>query len=366
MRFQEFRHVLTEAAKVGREYQHLEDLVFVKGSKGAFEAADILEKLGSDSGDVAIKWDGNPTIYWGREPDGTFVLVGKNGWGKNKSTSSQDLSRFIQNSGKGVEQEPWRKDFGEEMGEIFDIMQASTPANFRGYVYGDLLYSPRKPFASEKNAVTFEPNKVKYTVDTSSKLGKRIAGSQVGIVVHTKYDEWGGKVGQPIKNVQELNSNEAVVLGQTYVTHQPTVDTKAVEAIKVKAKKYAADIDKFLAGVQGLSNPASIIYTYMNHMTRTQQLSKITTGFFDWLSTSKVSQGQQAKLAAMNEANPKALPELFDLVRQVMQAKDSIIDQLDNADADVKATTAGEKGGEGYVALGSKTKLVPRTRWQPN
>lgn len=58
MRFQEFRTILTEAAKVGREYQHLEDLVFVDGSAGAQEAADILEKLGTDSGDVAIKWDG--------------------------------------------------------------------------------------------------------------------------------------------------------------------------------------------------------------------------------------------------------------------------------------------------------------------
>ena len=32
---------LTEAAKVGREYQHLEDLVFVDGSAGAQKAADI-------------------------------------------------------------------------------------------------------------------------------------------------------------------------------------------------------------------------------------------------------------------------------------------------------------------------------------
>ena len=49
-----------------------------------------------------------------------------------------------------------------------------------------------------------------------------------------------------------------------------------------------------------------------------------------------------------------------------MAAKDHIIDQLDSAAADVKATTKGEPGGEGYVALGSKTKLVPRQRWQPN
>src|SRR5210317_248292 len=146
MRFTEFRTVLTEAAKVGREYQHLEDLVFVKGSKGAMEAADVLEKLGSDTGDVAIKWDGNPTIYWGRENDGTFVLVGKNGWGRNKSTSADDLSNFIKNSGKGVEEEPWREDFGSDMAEIFEIMKAATPPTFRGFVYGDLLYTPRKPF----------------------------------------------------------------------------------------------------------------------------------------------------------------------------------------------------------------------------
>ena len=160
MRFGEFRTVLTEEFK-GREYNHLEDLVFIKGSKGAQEAADILDKMGNDSSDVAIKWDGNPTIYWGREPNGEFVLVGKNGWGRNKSTSADDLSRFIQNSGKGVEEQPWRKDFGEEMAEVFELMKSATPGNFRGYVYGDLLYSPRKPFTAIKGAVEFEPNKVK-------------------------------------------------------------------------------------------------------------------------------------------------------------------------------------------------------------
>ena len=357
---------LTEAATVGREYQHVEDLVFVKGSKGALEAADILEKLGSDSGDVAIKWDGNPTIYWGREPDGTFVLVGKNGWGKNKSTSADNLSRFIQNSGKGVEEEPWRADFGQEMAEVFEIMKAATPPNFRGYVFGDLLYSPRKPFSTTDGAVEFEPNNVKYTVDTKSPLGERIANSKVGVVVHTKFDEWGSKAGTPIKDVGELNSREAVVLGQTYVTHQPKVDTKEVDSIRKRVQTSAQAIDSFLQGTQGLSSPAQIIYTYVNQMSKAKQLDKLDTGFFDWLKTSKVSQGQQAKLAAMNEANPKALPAIFGLVKQIMSVKDHIIDQLDDADADVKATTKGEKGGEGYVALGSKTKLVPRTRWQPN
>lgn len=365
MRFTEFRTILTEAAQKGREYNHLEDLVFFYGSKGALNAADTLEKLGSDSGDVAIKWDGNPTIYWGREPDGTFVLVGKNGWGKNKSTSSQDLSRFIQNSGKGAEEEPWRKDFGEEMAEVFELMKAATPPNFRGYVYGDLLYSPRKPFSTTDGAIEFEPNKVKYTVDTRSPLGGRIAKSKVGVVVHSKFDEWGSKSGTPIKDVAELNSNDAVVLGQTYVTHQPKVDTKEVDSIRKRVQSNAQAIDSFLAGTQGLSNPADIIYRYVNQMTKSRQLDKLETGFFSWLKTSNVSQGQQAKLAELDKQT-NGLSAILSLVKQIMSVKDHIIDQLDDADADVKATTKGEKGGEGYVALGSKTKLVPRARWQPN
>jgi len=363
MRFNEFRSILTEAAKVGREYQHLEDLVFVDGSQGALEAADILAKLGSDSGDVAIKWDGNPTIYWGREPNGQFVLVGKNGWGRNKSTSADDLSNFIKSSGKGEE---WREKFGNDMAGVFNAMKTATPPSFRGYVYGDLLYHPGKPFTSANGAVSFTPNLVTYTVDTNSQLGERIANSKVGVVVHTRYDEFGSSNGTPISDVQELNSKDVVVLGQTYVTHQPKVDTKEVNSIRKTAQANAKVIDNFLAPVAGLSDMKNIIYTYVNQMSRTQQLKNLENGFFDWLEQSKVSPNKQAKIKEMNNASPKALPAVFGLVKQIMAAKDHIIDQLDNSDADVKASTKGEKGGEGYVALGSKTKLVPRTRWQPN
>ena len=100
------------------------------------------------------------------------------------------------------------------------------------------------------------------------------------------------------------------------------------------------------------------IYTYVNHMTRTQQLKNIESGFFDWLSTSKVSANKQAKIKAMSDASPKALPGIFGLVKTIMAVKDNIIDQLDSADADVKATTRGDKGGEGYVAQKNKIKLI--------
>ena len=349
-----------ENTQKGREYNHLEDLVTFEGSKGALKAAEILTRLGQDSKDVSIKWDGNPTLFWGREPDGTFVMTGKNGWGKNKTTSSGALSDFIMNTGKG---EDWRQDFANSMGNIFEILEANTPADMKGYVYGDLLYYPSRPFAKTDAGIQFTPNNVTYTVDPSSKLGQRITGSQVGIVAHTYHDAFGDKQGTPIKNTNSVNSNAVVVLGQTYVTHQPKVDTSDVQDIVSTANANAQIIDNWLAPEQGLSRKDAILYNYVNQMTKQGKLAQLRTGFMDWLKTSKVSKGQQAKLMA---GDTKGLDAILELVVKIQTIKNNIIDQLDNAGADVTASTGGERGGEGYVATRDKIKLVPRHRWTPN
>lgn len=369
MRFHEIRTAITESrrvlgeAKVGREYNHLEDLVFIEGSAGALEAADILDKLGSNSDDVAIKWDGNPTAYYGRDENGEFVFVGKNAWGKMKATSPEEVVDFIMNTGKGEE---WRKDFAQDMGRIFTIMEGATPEDFRGYVFGDLLYHPGKPYTVEGDVVKFTPNQVEYTVKLDSELGKRIANSKVGIVVHQKYDEFGGKSGKPIEDVEALNNSpEVVVLGQTYVSHQPEIDTSSVDKLRQDAKANAQLIDDFLQERQGLKDLRNIIYTYVNQKSKAKQLKDLETGFFDWLQNSKVSANKQKKIAELAQESPKALPVIFRLVKEIMAAKDDVIDQLDSADTDVKASTGGEPGGEGYVVQGSKTKLVPRTKWTP-
>ena len=70
--------ILTEAEavpatkKVGREFNHLEDLVFIDPENGAVRAVEILRSMEQGAKDVAVKWDGYPTMYWGRDSDGTF------------------------------------------------------------------------------------------------------------------------------------------------------------------------------------------------------------------------------------------------------------------------------------------------------
>ena len=52
--------------KVGREFNHLEDLVFTEPN-GAVKAIEILKSLAKPETSITIKWDGNPTVYWGRD-----------------------------------------------------------------------------------------------------------------------------------------------------------------------------------------------------------------------------------------------------------------------------------------------------------
>lgn len=360
MRFNE----IVQPPKVGREFQHLEDLVFVEGSSGVRAALTALEHIAQGHEDVAIKWDGNPTIYWGREEDGTFVMVGKNGWGRNMSTTREDLERFILSSGKGEE---WRATFAESMGIIFDLLQENTPSDFRGYVYGDLLYHPKNFVTEDVGHYRFTPNKVEYSVRIDSPLGEQMFASQLGIAAHSYHPSFGSKISQPIEFTEELNTSNVVVLGQTYVTHTPDLDRTKLEEAERWLHDHAKEIDRFLEPVKDLSDLRATIYRFVNKQSRAQQLDGINEGsFLGSLDELKVSESKQGKINSLVEQHPNALPAIFTLIGLLMEAKDDIINQLDTAESDVTAKTGDQVGGEGYIAHRNKLKLVPRFRWQPN
>jgi len=367
MRAKEF---LTEAAaKVGRDFQHLEDLVFVDGSKGAQQALKYLESFGRSAKNISVKWDGNPTVFWGREPDGSFILVGKNNWDKEaqggKARSPEELEQFINSRGKG---EDWRAKFATDMSALWPIFEAATPKGFRGYIFGDLLFHPGKPFTQDKNSVDFTPNQTTYHVKTDSSIGKKIVDAKVAVAAHLKLDTFGQPLqeGEAFKDVNDFNNTESlIVLGQTYVTHQPKVDTSRVTQLEQFVKRHSQEIDQFLQPVAGLSDLKNIIYTYINNMSREKKLDQINTEFFNWLQNSKVSASKQAKIVELHKQLPTALPSILTLVEEIMQVKNDIIAQLDQAEADITASTGGKAGGEGYVSQQDFIKLVPRDRWTP-
>lgn len=349
--------------KVGREFNHLEDLVFTEPD-GAKRAVEVLKDLSQDAKNVSIKWDGNPTVYWGRDEDGTFRMVGKNNWGREegKSSSPEELKQFIMSRGKG---EDWREKFAGDMAALWPIFEKATPNDFRGYVYGDILFHPGKPVEGSDGKINFTPNQTTYSVKIQSKIGQRLSKAKIAIAAHKQLEYFGDKGGVDLKDVEFLNSNpELVVFGQTYVSHQPAVNADNIKNIEKIANKSSSNINAFLAPIAGLSDLQTIIYTYVNARSKEKALDKIDSDdFFNWIKSSKVSAPKQQKIVSHPQI--AALGDLFYLVRELMKAKNEIIAELDQAEGDITARTGEKPGGEGYMSTKDAVKLVPRDRWTP-
>ena len=264
--------------KVGREFNHLEDLVFTEPN-GALRAVEILKSMRKDAKDISIKWDGNPTVYWGRDDDGTFRLVGKNNWGREegKSSSPEELEAFINSRGKG---EDWRAKFASDMASLWPVFEAATPKDFRGYIYGDILFHPGKPAQGADGKITFTPNQTTYDVNATSPIGIRLGKAEVAVAAHKHLAFFGDKDGEDLKDVKILNTNPAlVVFGQTYTSHQPAVNAENLSKIEDLSSSQPA-INKLLTPVAGMGYLQSEIYSFVNSQAKAKQLNNINTAAF--------------------------------------------------------------------------------------
>ena len=116
--------------KLGRAFNHLEDLTFFYGSEGARESLTHLKEVNLDASSLRMKWDGGLQIYWGRETvNGPLIFTGHNGWARGaKSTSSEELVDFIMNQSGGVktaDEEKTRELFAYEFANLYNLEAGS-------------------------------------------------------------------------------------------------------------------------------------------------------------------------------------------------------------------------------------------------
>jgi hypothetical protein len=173
---------LVEAASP--RIEHLEDLVFEKGSRGIQEAIAIIEHAAENTAKTTtVKWDGKPAIIFGRNEAGEFVLTDKSGFTAKgydgRATSVAQLANIMNQRGSG------RGELIAIYEKLFPLLRAATPENFKGYVQGDLLYT-QAPQEISGN-YEFKPNVVEYRIPVGSKLGQLITGTEVGVAIHTRY-----------------------------------------------------------------------------------------------------------------------------------------------------------------------------------
>ena len=240
--------VETTLMEADARIEHLEDLVFERGTRGVKEALAIITHAAEDTaGTTTVKWDGKPAIIWGRKATGEFVLTDKSGFGAKGydglATSPEMIAR-IMNMRSGE-----RGELINLYAKLFPLLSAATPANFKGYMQGDLLYTSTPPEVA--GAYVFKPNFVEYKIPASSKLGQAIGDSEVGIAAHTYYADPAANP-EPIKHIDLKRVPGLLVI-------EPTVkDIKNVQPSNKLVKELRSVVHQNGSAIDQLFNPADL------------------------------------------------------------------------------------------------------------
>ena len=226
--------------------EHLEDLVFRRGTQGIQDALEIVQHATENPRTTTAKWDGKPAVIWGRKPStGEFVLTDGSGFeakGYDGLATSPEMMAQIQRTRSGN-----RDELINLYAQLFPVLEASLPANFRGYVKGDLLYMSTPPEIAGN--YVFRPNTVEYKIPARSNLGQRIANSDIGIAVHSMYSDV-GDARQPLSGVK-FNEVPGLMLERP-----ATPRALSAEPAKVKQLKQLIRTDG--AAISTLFNPAEL------------------------------------------------------------------------------------------------------------
>ena len=329
--------------------EHLEDLVFRKGSRGAAEALSILDQAAASPGTTtSVKWDGMPAVYFGRKPDtGEFVLTDGSGFeakGYDGLATSPRMMADIQNTRSGD-----RSALIQTYARLFPVLEASLPANFRGYVQGDLLYQTTPPL--EAGNYVFKPNTVQYRIPAKSSLGQRIGNSEIGIAMHTMYSD-AGDPKQPLRRVK-FNDVPGLLLIEPIFAKEMVPNTDLAKQIKALVRDKGAAIDILFNPAelkrQQLTDLAKLCVDYINFRIKQPggNFDNLLSGFGDWLQTKVTPRkfGNIVEYLQSPTSNTEGLAAAFTLFLLLHDLKLDVLRQLDLKDPGhegwVMATPAG-------------------------
>jgi hypothetical protein len=338
--------------------EHLEDLVFRQGTQGIKNALEIVQHATENPRTTTAKWDGMPAVIWGRKPaTGEFVLTDGSGFeakGYDGLATSPQMMAQIQNTRKGD-----RAGIINLYTKLFPVLEASLPANFRGYVKGDLLYMTTPPEIAGN--YVFRPNTVEYKIPARSNLGQRIGNSNIGIAVHSMYSDV-GDARQPLKGVT-FNEVPGLMLERP-----ATPRALVTEPGKVKELKQLIRTDG--AAIATLFNPAELrahkitdlaklCVDYINTKVGTPlNPQTLLPEFGQWLQT-KVTPSKFRNIVEYLESPTSNTPALAAAFTAFLLLHDLKMDILRQADQE-------HPGQEGWVMATPAGYAKAVNRFDPN
>jgi hypothetical protein len=355
--------------------EHIEDLVFRKGSRGAQEALAVIDHLKDNTKkSTTVKWDGKPALVFGRMPDGGFVLTDVAGFTAKGydglfRSPRQAIKLLSQRDAQAAEQgKPAGRveALGPMYQKLFPLLQAATPENFKGFVQGDLLYTSKPP--EQAGNLIFKPNTIEYAIPAGSKLGQEIANSEVGIAIHTRYKEPGAAkqaLGRP-----KLNPVDGLLLMEPIAPSENVQpgDSKLVKQLRSLIAKNGASIDSLFnpgelraAQITDLPKLAVDFINYLIHNTGHDNdqvggfdAENIVTDFFNWLKVTVTPKkcNNIVEYTQSPRSNMAGLSSAFAAFILLHDIKMDILQQLDRQ----------VPGQEGWVVTlpGGMVKFVNR------
>jgi hypothetical protein len=355
--------------------EHIEDLVFRKGSRGIQDALAVIDHLKDNTKkSTTVKWDGKPALVFGRMPDGGFVLTDVAGFTAKGydglfRSPKQAIKLLAQRDAQAAEQgKPATRveSLGPMYQKLFPLLQAAVPENFKGFIQGDLLYTSTPP--EQSGNLIFQPNTIQYNIPAASKLGQEIANSEVGIAIHTRYKEPGAAkqaLGRPqLTPVSGLLLMEPIAPAENV---QPA-DSKLVKQLRSLISKNGASIDSLFnpaelraAQITDFPKLAIDFINYLIHNTGHDNsevgafdAANIVHDFFNWLKVT-VSPRKFANIVEYCQSprsNMSGLTAAFAAFILLHDIKMDILQQLDRQ----------VPGQEGWVVTvpGGMVKFVNR------
>lgn len=321
--------------------EHLEDLVFRRGSRGVQDALAIVQAAADSPGSTTtVKWDGKPAVIFGRKPaTGEFVLTDGSGFDAKTYdglfTSPSMLAQAMQQRSGD------RTELVNLYRKLWPLLDAALPANFRGYVKGDLLYT-QTPSEQAGNLV-FTPNTVEYRIPAKSALGQRIAASEVGVAMHSMYADQ-GDARQPLSRVR-FNDVPGLLLIEPIYSQTLILDPKLVKEIRsiVRSKGQAIDTLFNPAELRAaqITDLAKLCIDYINYRIGTGNFDNLLGGFGQWLQT-KVTPRKFANIIEYLKSpssNTEGMAAAFTLFILLHELKMDVLQQLDRQ----------SPGNEGWV-----------------
>lgn len=337
---------------------HPEDEILIGGSAGAKQAIAAIKQMATNPETISIKPDGKPALVWGRDEQG-FALVDKHMFKAGTLPRSPDQLAQIYSARKGG----GREDLISMMAALWPQFEASVPNSFRGWLFGDLLWSQTP--AVENNNFVFKPNTVVYTVPTNSDLGQGIARSTSGICVHTFFPKAPGKdaegnfVAPPGRHISKLPAavnNKGPLL---MITDQFTVPPKVKLPVDLKSMESfitanAGVMDKFLdegtLSSLKIKDLPSLLQAYGNYRVKQRNFDNFGSDFLtDFLASKKVSAQKLNNIQTYIQENRAGYKVLCQAFVGIMRVKDHIVGLLDAHPAQMQAHINGEAGQEGYL-----------------